>query len=246
MGMVKAIVSLVVAVLLPATSLAVNVVDTVFSVTERTAYCALDKRAGVPTVGFWLQDFVIPQEGGRLVLRYTTLDPKHPQYADPLATTGNMSVYEERDGNVYVLAEYGIRSNEVGHPVWVDGIQQYPSALFSPSVVPPVRVPAVSDTSGTYNYCPVPRNAGEPPSGLCAPFAIDGAWYKYVVIVTAGSEETTVAEFYWQSYTSGDYARLFVYDSTGLVRMHDFVNDLTYYRYRSVKDGVCQDRYSDD
>ena len=135
MGMVKAVVSLIVAALLPITSHAVNVVDTVFGVTTRTPYCALDTRANAYTVVFWLQDVVYTlAPNHRLVLRYTTSDINHPAFADPTAYTGNMSVYEEQGGSVYVLAEYRIRTNAEGHPVWIDGIQEYkPKKAFSPA-----------------------------------------------------------------------------------------------------------------
>jgi len=248
--MAKAVISLVVAALLPAASPAVNVVDTVFGVTERTAYCSLDTRAGVYTVAFWLQDVVYTlAPDHKLVLRYTTSDITHQVFQDHTTYTGNMSVYEEQGGNVYVLAEYRIRSNEQGHPVWVDGIQQYvPKKPFSPAVVSDVRVPSVSNAFGSYKYCPVPRDQfTNIPEGLCSPWDIAHSWYKYVVIVTSSGTEVTLSEFYWQSFTESDFGRMFVYNPADvghtLVRVYDLPTDTNYYRYRTVTNGVCTDKY---
>jgi len=249
MGMVKAVVSLIVAALLPITSHAVNVVDMVFGVTGRTPYCSLDTRAGVYTVGFWLQDVVYTlAPNRRLVLRYTTSDINHPAFADPTAYTGNMSVYEEQGGSVYVLAEYRIRTNAEGHPVWIDGIQEYkPKKVFSPAEASVQRVPYISSTFGSYTYCPVPRNVfTNIPEGRCSPWDIDNSWYQYNVLLSASDTEIKVGEFYWQSFTTNDFARVFIYNPQDagrtLVRAYDLPTDTNYYRYRTVTNGVCTDR----
>ena len=251
MGMVKASVQLIAGVALAAQALAANVVDTVFGVTERTPYCGLDSRANVYTVAFWLQDVVYTlAPNHKLILRYTTSDEKHPSFVDPRNTTGNMSVYEEFDGNVYVVAEYAIRSNFLGQPVWIDGIQEYVTKQpFSPVTIADLRVPYVSTSFGSYKYCPVDRNpfTGVPDGSRCSPWSIDNSWYRYVVAVTSNGTTITVAELYWQSFTTTDYARMFEYNvaDTGhtLVRVHDFPTNTTYYRHRTVTDGVCSDRY---
>lgn len=236
------------ALALPAFAGSVSVPDVVFGVTERTPYCALDERAGVYTVAFWLQDVKYTLGPDHvLILRYTTSDVTHPVQQDPTAYSGNMSVYEVQGGRVHVLAEYRIKNNADGAPVWIDGIQQYvPKKPFSPAVVEG-RVPYVENTFGSYKYCPVPRNPFSGiPEGLCVPWDMDHSWTKYVVALTADADTVRVVELYWQSFSDTDFARLFVYDARAagrtLVSAYDFPTNTMYYRYRTVTNGVCTDR----
>lgn len=191
----------------------------------------------------WLQDVIYPiTEDHDLILRYMTSDASHPAFANPMAVTGSISVYERFQEDLRVVAEFAIRNDSYGNPVWIDGIQVYtPKKRLATALLEDGTYQVV--TEGSFNYCPV---YGPMPGKTCTPWHIDGSWYRYQVAIEKQGTTVLVDEQYLQSLAT-PYHRTFVYSSLDnghtLKEFHDLVLGYSYYRHRTAVDGVCHGRY---
>lgn len=212
--------------------------DAIFSTMVRTPYCAFDTKSNKYVLGFWLQDVIYDVGDKQLILRYTTSDASNPAVSLPNIQTGHMSVYEKTVDNIKVLVEYAIHSDKNGFPTYVFGVQEYqPSPIFTNSIIPSNTSYVNNSTVGKFTYC------SDYP---CDPAFVAGSYYNYSVVTQTQQD----SPYFWihenmtQRNPTAIYSRTFVYEigntKNPLVAMVDYVNHLSYFRFKTVDgNGVC-------